>query len=490
MSVFGLLAKQSATYAVATFAQRVASVVLLPLYTRYLTPADYGVLELIATTLTVFQMLVGSRLGDALLYYFAEAESEQAKRNAVTTALAGGVALALLSVAAGLTASRPLSLLIFGSPEYDRFFLIAFLGVGLDCPGSVGFAYLRALDRARSYTVVSLLRLFVNAAAAVLFLAALRWGVAAMLWAHVTAASFTLMLLVRAMAPRLTLRLDTGLLLQQMRFSLPISLAGVGLLFVHYGDRYFLQRSVSLAEIGIYAVAYKLGMTVSFVVAPFHVHWHAQMYNVVRAPGGWAVYERLLTYLLLAVMAAALALSVFAGPILTLLAAPEYASAARYVGWIAAAYVLRSLADQIKSVFNVCGKTGYHLRVALVTMALCAICYAALIPRFGVSGAVASTVIAFLGYLGFTFWPAQRLRRCRFEYRRMAHLCAAAAVPALVTVLWKPHHDLAQAALGALAMGLWIVTLLGTGFFQRHELESLRSWILQARRSLATLSLG
>jgi O-antigen/teichoic acid export membrane protein len=434
------------------------------------------VLELIATTLTVFQMLVGSRLGEALLYYFAEADSESAKRNAVTNALAGGAALALLSGVTGLLASRPLSLLIFGAADYDRFFLIAFLGVGLDCPVNVGFAYLRALDQPRSYTAISLLRLLVSAVSAIVFLVYFKWGIAAMLWAHVVAAAVTLARLCQTMAPRLTPRIDVRLLVTQLRFSLPISLAGLGLLFVHYGDRYFLQRSVSLADIGTYAVAYKIGLMVSFVVAPFNIHWQAQMYNVVRMPDGWAIYERLLTYLLVVLVAAALALSVFAGPILTLLAAPSYAPAARYVGWIALAYVLRSAAEQIKSVFNVYGKTGYHLQVALPTVALCAVCYVVLIPPFGVPGAVASTVLAFLGYLVFTFWSAQRVRRCHFEYGRIAHLCAAAAFPAVLSTIWRPDHQAAQAAVGTLAMGLWLLTLLGTGFFRRHELDTIRSW--------------
>ena len=40
----------------------------------------------------------------------------------------------------------------------------------------------------------------------------------------------------------------------------PIGLGGVAMLVIHYGDRFFLQRSASLADVGIYSLAYKLGM--------------------------------------------------------------------------------------------------------------------------------------------------------------------------------------------------------------------------------------
>jgi hypothetical protein len=69
---FGSMLRKSAVYAIAILAPRALSFALIPLYTRYLTPADYGVLELLDLTLNLIIVFAGSRLGQAFYYYFAE----------------------------------------------------------------------------------------------------------------------------------------------------------------------------------------------------------------------------------------------------------------------------------------------------------------------------------------------------------------------------------------------------------------------------------
>ena len=59
---------------------------LLPIYTRYLSPADYGVLELLDLTSFVLGSLLGGRLGDALCFFYAEAATPESRDTVVTTA--------------------------------------------------------------------------------------------------------------------------------------------------------------------------------------------------------------------------------------------------------------------------------------------------------------------------------------------------------------------------------------------------------------------
>ena len=55
---------------------------------------------------------------------------------------------------------------------------------------------------------------------------------------------------------------------------------------LHFGDRVFLRGAVSLADLGLYGLAYKLGMVVLYLSTPFFTYWNAQMVGIVRRPAG------------------------------------------------------------------------------------------------------------------------------------------------------------------------------------------------------------
>ncbi len=483
MSVFRTIAKQSATYGVATAVERGASIVLLPIYTRYLSPADYGILELLATTITVTQLLVGLRLQEALFYFYSKAEDRKGRERAVTTTLGGAVLLAVLVVAAAVAASGPLSRLVFETPEYGDMFTVALTGLALNFPAEAGFAYLRAIDAPRHFTVMTAFRLGVSAGVAVSTLVFWNFGVWALLWGNVAGAAATAAYMAGLILSRMPLRFDPRLFASQIAFSAPISLAGIGMLFLHYGDRYFLQRSVTLAAIGVYALAYKIGMIVSFVHGPFIRHWTAQMYGIVERPDGEEVYVRVMTYLLFVLTLTALALSLFSRPILSIMAPPEYHGAVRFVPWLSLAYVIRGFGDQVKSVFNIHRRTGYHVPVAAGAVAVVGTAYATLIPRFGVAGAVASTVIGFTAFAALSYFFGQRVRRYRFETWRLVKIAATAGLVVAVFRVFQPAHFILQVLWGIAGVTAWFVLLLAAGFFQPNEIEGVRTMMkgIQAR---------
>ena len=88
---------------------------MLPVYTRYLTPADYGVLELLGMTIDVIGMVAGIGLV-AGLFKFYSAEKDPADKHAViSTAAFGVLSLALVTTLIGQALAPELTKLIFGS---------------------------------------------------------------------------------------------------------------------------------------------------------------------------------------------------------------------------------------------------------------------------------------------------------------------------------------------------------------------------------------
>ena len=75
------LGRHSVVYGVGGLVSRILAVLLLPLYTRYLTPSDYGKVETLIALTTVLGIALRMGIHSAFFrFYFDSAEPEQRRR--------------------------------------------------------------------------------------------------------------------------------------------------------------------------------------------------------------------------------------------------------------------------------------------------------------------------------------------------------------------------------------------------------------------------
>jgi O-antigen/teichoic acid export membrane protein len=91
------LSKHAVTYGISTVLSRAIGFVMIPIYTRYLSPSDYGVLEILELAMNLLSIIVGVGLADAVARFFYLYETEEGKSEVVSSALI------LLSLLTGIT---------------------------------------------------------------------------------------------------------------------------------------------------------------------------------------------------------------------------------------------------------------------------------------------------------------------------------------------------------------------------------------------------
>src|SRR5690348_1942012 len=81
------LPRDPTIYAIGNILRRLVGFVMLPIYTRYLTPADYGVVGLLTFAMAIMEPLFGARLVEAMPKYYFECEVGERRNSVVSTAL-------------------------------------------------------------------------------------------------------------------------------------------------------------------------------------------------------------------------------------------------------------------------------------------------------------------------------------------------------------------------------------------------------------------
>lgn len=458
--MFRDIVKKTFTYSAAIFGARALSLLLLPLYTRYLSPTDYGVLELLDLTVNVIGILVGTRVGQALFYFYFSATTDHHRTRCVSTAFLGSAVLGAAFAALALPAAPEISYLVFGKVDYAPYFRLLLLGFSFSLPVEVGYSCMRMLGQSKAYVRTSLLGLLGAAGMNVVFLVSFHLGVKSMLLSalasSVALAAYMAWYTLRPMGFNLDLRVFGALL----KYSLPLSLGGLAVFCVHYGDRAFLRRYVSLADLGVYGLAYKLGMLITYLYTPFALHWNARVAAIVKQPDSERTYSRSLTYLTATLTFAVVALSLFVEPVLHLLVSPAFYGAAPFVPLIATAYLLRAVGAHFQGIFTAEGKPFSEGKVNTVGAIVCVAAYALLIPPFKLWGAVYATLFGFLVILIYSYFEAQRVRYFRFEYGRLLRIVCFAPTLLVVFCFLRPANLWLEAGLASLFTVLYGVILL------------------------------
>ncbi len=178
---------------------------------------------------------------------------------------------------------------------------------------------------------------------------------------------------------------------------------------------------MSLGEIGLYSLAYKIAMMLPTVQWPFALYWssHRQV-QLVSGEGGERLFARVCTYLALGLTFVAVLITLFVHPLLHVMVSPGFRSAAKYVPWLTLAYLMRAVGGHFREVFVIKKRPSVDARVSWVGTIMCLTGYAILIPRLGVWGAAYATAGSFAVLALYAFIAAQGLWRVQYEYDRLA----------------------------------------------------------------------
>jgi len=480
-ALYTRIVKSSAIYSIGLFAPTLASLILLPVYTRYLSPADYAVMDLLDTTRNLFSLLVGGRFAEALFYFYAGAQDEAERKRTVGTAMAGAALVGIAGALVGCLLSPWLSRLVFQTPRWTPYFYLCFVAFGLSLPMEMGFAWLRARDVPVQYVAASLARLGLNLVLTVAFLVVLHKGIAGVLWSGTVTNALVMLLVSVPCVLKTSLCFVPALFWKQFKFSVLLGASGVALLVIHSGDRYFLQRNVPLAQVGIYSIAYKIGMLISLVQAAFGQYWTGQMYFLIRGEGALRRFARINTYYMLVLVYSAVGVSVFAAPVVLTFTTSRFWSAIPYVPWIAAAYVLRSQGDYLRMAFYLDGKPASDTRLNWIAATFCLAAYATLIPRFTLWGAVAATALTFVVVTVLSWRWVRKLRPYWLEYARLSKLLAVGCLVAAAGILVRPPALPLAWAFGLVCALAFPALLYGTGFLEADEKDFLAALFQKLR---------
>ncbi len=467
------LAGHAAVYGSADVLGNFVNLLLIPVYTRYLRPDDYGTLALLILFSTVARVLfrMGLDSGFFRLYYDQKTDTERASLVTSVALFAGtaGTLLMLLTWLASGTLARALS---DTAPPLAAWVSLSAADVWLGMFTFVPMSLLRVQNRPVAFSAFTAGRHLLNSVLKVVLLVQ-GYGVLGVLVADVVATVVFAVALQPLLRPYLQPVFSTRQIREVLRFGLPKVPHGLMIQVQNLADRRILEAFVSRGELGLYHVGYSFGTGVKFTTSAFERAWQPFVYSLIGRPELAQTLPSVITWAFGAHVAVGLAVAVLAPEIVQTLTAPAYHAAAAFVPVVTLAYLLHAVFLLLSFGISIEKRTRYYPIVTAASAATNIGGNLVLIPWLGSMGAAWATVLSYAVMAALGAWFSLRLHPLPLQTVRLLRIASAAGVVFGVSTLPTGAPLVVLAAkLGLLAVG-FPVLVLGFGFLTEPE----RAWL-------------
>ena len=475
------LTRHSAIYGIGGLTSRFLSVIMLPLYTSYVSPGDYGRIELLMATMAVAVVVIrgGANFG-FIRFYFLEKDPDY-RRRLIRTVFWTQMAYSTLTLAVCVALAHPIAE------------LLGVTNTGLDLQGSgtslviatavllwvnVNYSQMtnlfRAEKRSVAFSLATLANIAVTVGLTVLLVVVYHRGPLGIIVGNLSGTLLVWAALLVYRREQLGLQWDGKLLRSMNRFGVPLMVAALAMWVTNFSDRLLISKLLHgadrLTQLGQYSLANKISSAMVLLFTAFQIAWPAFAYSIEDEKEAKRAYAFVLTYLMLIASWAALALSLFAPWLAHWLGRKSgYWPAATAIPPLAFASVFFAGFIVVTIAAGRTRRTQFNWIAAALAAVLNISLNLWLIPAYGMLGAAYATLSAYILLMAVRTWNAQKLFRVAYQWRRVAIVLLAAG--ALTGVGQLFHHSLPLAFALTLAYPLLLAAL---GFYLPAERRKLR----------------
>jgi virginiamycin A acetyltransferase len=461
------LLKHSSIYAIGQILTRFASVLLLPLYTNCLSPADYGVVGILDTTAAILSLMIGGGMVTAVTRFHFERPSEEDHDRTWWTGLTW-VALASVVVLTPMWLGRQ-TLVHLTLPHLvsngEWLYTLVIATILIQLVGQLIDGYLRVLKWSGVFVAISMCRLLLNVGLNIWFLVGLKYGVEGLFMGNLLAsAAHTIVLLGVFVCTRGPYQFSLSLATKLVRFSAPLMVTAFLAMLMHESNRYILVYLVSDSDLGVYAFAQKIGFAVNTLcLLPFSSIWQVAIYDINRHKNCDEQFEQIFGWFVYGLGILLLGAALTVHPILPLLTPDAFGPAVELISVMLLALFVYGLQMQFEVPALLAKRTALLVPGSIAGVITNVLFNYMLVPSLGLWGAAWASVATYSAYSFTTLLICRKVRPLAYPWRQS--LAAAIGLVASYLIvrfyIFPQVGFLGQLLTSILCCGLWAVLLLG-----------------------------
>ncbi|HWR97026.1 MAG TPA: oligosaccharide flippase family protein [Candidatus Methanoperedens sp.] len=461
--VLGALGADSAQYLVGLAVVGLGNMVLIPLYSRRLSPAEFGVFGLLEVVMLASIAVAGLGLNLSYAKWHAEVEPAAIPRLLGTQLLVGLAA----ATAVGLAATMSLHTRLFGrhfGASVDQHALSLSVIIMAESVQGLLLNHLRAARKPALFTTGSIARLGAVLLATVWLMNGRGLGLSGLFWGRALGDAFGVAVLVFFCRSDISLKASREYAAGMLKLGFPLVWSALLVMLLDGSGRFFLGRYGDLQQVGTYSMGTKIaGLMKLVIVMPFGVAWGGLMFRIAKMPDARHIYSKLAGYVLVLSSALALMFSLTAPTLFQIFATRAYAAAMPVLPLLLLVQAITVLQYPLAIGLHLGGATRSLIPISLAGLVLTLLISWALVPQYGADGAAAAWLAGWGGITLLIALASQRKYPLNYELTPLALGVVMAGLT--VATRWLMLSTIAHWHVLAQLLSASLVALLVCAYF-------------------------
>lgn len=428
------IGKHTAIFSFTSILSKGIGFLLLPLYTRYLSPADYGILELLALMLQISALMISQGLPMALFrsYSFQFKKNKVLRIKAVNTAIlyviiTTGIYCGIFFVCSGIINS-----ILFGAKNYTDLLRIIAVTIFFQCITFVPNALLRAQLKSVHISIAQIVHLVINISLNIYFIVVLNLGIHGVIYGNLIASLILAFIIYGLILKELSLSFSFSILKDMLSFGLPFVPAGLAMFVMNASDRFFLQKFSTTEMLGLYSLGYKLSTILQIIIIqPFLLVWPSIYFPLAKEADAKDTLASLASIFFLTVSFIGLIIILIAKPLIMMMASQEFWDAYLICYWIVPSVICFGFYTILNVGINIKKKTKITPIIVGISASINLGLNYLLIPPYGMIGAAISTLLSFMIMVAIAYYFNNKIYPVPYQWRfifKTAFLFAGSAI--------------------------------------------------------------
>jgi O-antigen/teichoic acid export membrane protein len=452
-------AKRSAVYVVGQALARSVGFLMIPVYTRYIEPGDYGISVLVGIVGNCLMFIVSMSFNEAMVRHYYDEQIKEKRDIIVSTAFIGMAVCSMPIVLLAVGFSQDIALLVLEQTRNAELFQVIFITMWFSALLELGTTYFRMMYMSKTFVTVTTIQLIISLSFNIYFVVFAGLGIHGIFYSMLISHGTMAIILSIGILLHLKSGFSFDYFMRMVKFGLPMVPARIGTILGYMSDRFFLQRFASATDLGLYSLGYNFGIVISrFVNTPIKMAWGPKAIELLLGDdpqNGKRMVVQMCTYSTLLSIFAALGLSVMVEDVIIIMADQSYRESYKIVPVIALTMVFSGLENHFNVGILVSGKTKFITYIGTLSLCLIVILNMIFVPLWGIWGASLSTMAVALVRSLLVLIASQYLLRIPFELVRIAAMLVLSLV--MFAVCMSVHFE-------DVYLNLMVRTILSFGF--------------------------
>ncbi len=470
--------KQSAIYSIGNFATKASGVILLPLYTTYISLAEFGILGIIDVTILILVELINLGQGQALVMLNNSDEFVKEKKSVFFTVLTSSTIICVVFIVFGEILIPYISHIFSDPDKFYSYLRLSLYIIAARVINNIFLNKLRADEESLSYTIFNVSKLLLTLFLTIYFVAYLHLKITGILYSYLIAETIIIFILTAALFKKLEIKFSKKIMFATISFGIPLIFGSLAMMLLNVSDRYIIKYFTDNEMVGLYDLGYRFaGILNMFFIMPFTLALMPQAYKMYNKEGDKRYYSKLMTYLAFGLVWLGLGLSIFSKEVIKIFALnPAYWPAYKIVPIITASYIFFGMRIIASLGMFLTKKTKYVANTTIAAAAINILLNIILMPKFGMITAAYTTLIAFVILYILSYYYSDKCYKIPFENSKILKLFLIGIVFYFISTIFNDYNLTIRFLVKISLFIIFPFSLLLWNFYEPIELKTIREF--------------